>query len=148
MMIPSLSERIRHHSLDPSFPLVIYKHATKHASQTTQEIKAMSETLKIIFMIFIVIGALFFALRITGWKMKKAADFIIRDLKLKEAFDPASAVDLPYTKSRLLNVGLRDYRPRALEELLKQDTVRMLEGGRYYLCGEHKLKGPDDRSGT
>ncbi|KAF0158077.1 MAG: hypothetical protein FD159_1224 [Syntrophaceae bacterium] len=108
----------------------------------------MSETLKIILMIFIVIGALFFALRITGWKMKKAADFIIRDLKLKKAFDPASAIELPYTKGRLLHIGLRDYRPRAIEELLKQDIVRMVEGGQYYLCDEYKLKGPDDGSGT
>lgn len=108
----------------------------------------MPETIKIILMIFIVIGALFFALRITGWKMKKAADFIISDLKLKKAVDPASAVELPYTKVRMLNVGLRDYRPRAIEELLKQDMVRMLEGGRYYLRSEYKLKGPDDGSET
>ncbi len=100
----------------------------------------MSETLKIIFFIFIVIGALFFALRITGWKMKNAADLIIRDLKEKKAFDPASAVDLPYAKTQLLHIGLRDYRPRALEELLKQDIIRMQEGGRYYLGDEHKLK--------
>ena len=66
----------------------------------------MSETIKTILLIFFVIGALFFALRITGWKMKKAADFIIRDLKLKKAFDPASAVELSYAKGRLLHVGL------------------------------------------
>jgi hypothetical protein len=101
----------------------------------------MSETLKTILFILLVIGALFLAFRITGWKMKKAGDFIIRDLKEKKAFDPASAVELPYSKSSMLAVGLRNYRPHALQELIKQDVVRMLEGGRYYLREGHRIDG-------
>ena len=97
----------------------------------------MPETIKTILMILFLIGALFLALRITGWKMKKACDFIIRDLTEKEAFDPSSAVELPYVKSQLINI-LRDYRPRAIEELIKDDVVRLLEGGRYYLREGHK----------
>ncbi len=108
----------------------------------------MSETLKTILIILLAIGGLFFALRITGWKMKKAGDFIIRDLREKNAFDPASAVGLPYAKSSLFHIGLRDYRPQALQELIKQDVVRMLEGGRYYLRGRHKLNGPDDQTAS
>jgi hypothetical protein len=107
----------------------------------------MLEALKTILFILLVIGALFLALRITGWKMKKACDFIARDLKEKMAFDPASAVELPYAKSPMLNIGLRDYRPRALEELIKLDVVRMLEGGRYYLRESHKLSATDERKG-
>jgi hypothetical protein len=95
--------------------------------------EAMTETLNAIFFILLVIGGLFLALRITGWKMKKASDFIIRDLKEKNAFDPSSAVVLPYAKSPMMRIGLRDYRPRALEALMNQDVVRMLEDGRYYL---------------
>jgi|APLow6443716910_1056828.scaffolds.fasta_scaffold1132082_1 hypothetical protein len=106
----------------------------------------MSETLKTILFILLVIGALFLAFRITGWKMKKAGDFIIRDLKEKKAFDPASAVELPYSKSSMLAVGLRNYRPHALQELIKQDVVRMLEGGRYYLREGHRIDGPDGRT--
>jgi hypothetical protein len=98
-----------------------------------QEPVVMPEALKTIFFILLVIGALYMALRIAGWKMKKASDFIVRDLKEKKAFDPASAVALPYAKSPLLRIGLRDYRPSALEELIKQDVVRALDGGRYYL---------------
>lgn len=93
----------------------------------------MSETLMTILMIFVFIGAVYLAMRISGWKMKRACDAIILDLKYKKALDPASAVELPYAKGQLVNIGLRDYRPKALEELLKQDVVRMLEGGRYYL---------------
>jgi hypothetical protein len=106
----------------------------------------MTETIKTILLILFVIGALFLALRITGWKMKKAGNFIIRDLKEKKAFDPASAVELSYTKSSLIHIGLRDYRPRALQELMKQDVVRMLEGGRYYMREGHKLSGMNDRT--
>jgi len=106
----------------------------------------MSETLKTILMILFVIGALFLALRITGWKMKKAGDFIVRDLREKNAFDPASAVELSYAKSSLFHIGLRDYRAQALQELIKQDAVRMLEGDRYYLRERHKLNGPDDQT--
>ena len=93
----------------------------------------MSETLKTILMVLVAIGAVILALRIAGWKMKKACDFIIEDLKEKKAFEPASAVELPYVKSQMINIGLRDYRPRALEELVKHDVVRLLSEGRYYL---------------
>lgn len=106
----------------------------------------MSETFKTILMILVAVGAVILALRIAGWKMKKACNFIVRDLKEKKALDPASAVELPYCKSPLLNIGLRDYRPRALEELIKHDVVRILEGGRYYLREGHKLSATDDRT--
>jgi len=101
----------------------------------------MSETLKILLTIFAVVGAMIFALGIAGWKMKKARDFIIRDLKEKKALDPASAVGLSYAKSPLINIGLRDYRPQALKELVKHGMVGILEGEQYYLRGEHKLSG-------
>lgn len=101
----------------------------------------MPEALKTILLILFVIGGLYFAFRITGWKMKKAGDFIIRDLQEKGALDPASAVELSYTKSPLLHIGMRDYRPQALQELMKQDIVRILEGGRYYLDESYKRDG-------
>jgi hypothetical protein len=110
--------------------------------------KAMSETLKIILFILFVIGGLFFALRITGWKMKKASDIIIRDLKEKKALDPTSAAELPYAKSQMFRIGLRDYRPAALQELIKQDAVRIAEGGGYYLRGSREVDGPDDRAAS
>ncbi|MEN6638871.1 MAG: hypothetical protein ABFC95_06710, partial [Smithella sp.] len=100
----------------------------------------MPDALKTILLIFFVIGGLFFALRITGWKMKKACEFIIRDLREKKAFDQASAVKLPYAKGPMINIGLRDYRPRALDVLMKQDVVRMMEGDVYYLREGYKLE--------
>jgi len=101
----------------------------------------MSETMKILFMVLLTIGVFILTLRIAGWKMKRAGDFILRDLKEKKAFDPISAVELPYCKDSLFHVGLRDYRPKALNALVKHDYIRVLEGGRYYLREGHKLTG-------
>jgi hypothetical protein len=101
----------------------------------------MSETMKILLMVLLTIGTLILTFRIAGWKMKKASDFILRDLKEKKAFDPVSAVELPYCKDSLFHVGLRNYRPKALNALLENGDVRVLEGGRYYLREGHKLTG-------
>lgn len=94
----------------------------------------MSETVKIIFMLLLTLGAFLLARRIAGWQMNKAGEFIIRDLKDKRAFTPESAVELPYCKKQIFRIGLKDYRPHVMEQLVKHDVVRMLEGGKYYLC--------------
>jgi hypothetical protein len=99
----------------------------------------MSETMKIILMVLLTIGAFILTLRVAGWKMNRACDFILRDLKERKAFDPASAVELPYCKSSMFRIGMRDYRPKALNALVKHDIIRVQEGGRYYLREGHKL---------
>ncbi len=93
----------------------------------------MSETVKIILMFLLTIGVFIISRLIAGWQMNKAGEFIIRDLKKKKAFDAESAAELPYCKSRMFRIGLRDYRPRAMEQLVKHGVVRMLEGERYFL---------------
>jgi hypothetical protein len=104
----------------------------------------MSQNTKTLLMVLLTIVAFFLALLIAGWRLKKACDFIIRDLKEKKAFDPASSVALPYSIGTAFRIGLKDYRPGALKQLLKQDVVRSLEGGRYYLRDGHQLDGPGD----
>jgi hypothetical protein len=99
----------------------------------------MSEAIKILLMILLTIGAFILTLWIAGWKMKNAGSFILRDLKEKKAFDPVSAVELPYCKTSLFHIGMRDYRPKALKALVDNGDVRVLEGGRYYLREGHKL---------
>jgi hypothetical protein len=98
--------------------------------------------MKIFLMVLIIIGAFILSLRFAGWKTKKACDFILLDLQVKKAFDPASAVELPYNKTSLFHIGMRDYRPKALSALVKFDHIRMQEEGRYYLRDGHKLHGP------
>ena len=98
----------------------------------------MSPTVKTLFMVFLLIAAFILANILAGKRMKKAADFIIRDLKEKKAFDPASAVMLPYSKSTMFRIGLKDYRPGALKQLVKYDVIRLQEGDRYYLRDSHQ----------
>ena len=98
--------------------------------------------MKTFLTVLITIGAFILALRFAGWKTKRACDFILRDLQVKKAFDPASAVELPYSKTSLFHIGMRDYRPKALSALVKFDHVRMIEGERYYLREGHTLNGP------
>ena len=93
----------------------------------------MSQNVKTVFMVVLLIAAFILANLIAGRRMKKAADFIIRDLKEKKAFDPASAVVLPYSKGTAFRIGLKDYRPAALRQLVKYEVIRLLEGDRYYL---------------
>ncbi|MBA4423458.1 MAG: hypothetical protein C0390_10260 [Syntrophus sp. (in: bacteria)] len=106
----------------------------------------MSETVKIILMILLTIGAFILSRWIAGWQMNKAGESIIRDLKARKAVDPESAVELPYCKSRMFRLGLRDYRPRVMEQLVKHDVVRILEGGKYYLREGRNLSEKGDRT--
>jgi hypothetical protein len=98
--------------------------------------------MNIVLMVLILIGAFILSLCVAGWKTKRACGFILRDLQAKKAFDPASAVELPYNKTSLFHIGMRDYRPRALGALVKFDHIRVQEEGRYYLRDGHKLHGP------
>jgi hypothetical protein len=84
-------------------------------------------------MILVVIASFALTLVIASWKTRRACEFIVRDLREKKAFDPASAVDLPYAKSSLFHIGMRDYRPKALGALVKFDQVRVTAENRYYL---------------
>jgi hypothetical protein len=99
----------------------------------------MSEAVKIVIMILLTIGAFILSRYIAGWQMNKAAKFIIRDLKDKKALDAESAVVLPYCKSRMFRLGLRDYRPRVIEQLVRHDVVRMVEGEKFYLNEGHQV---------
>jgi hypothetical protein len=95
----------------------------------------MKETINTLIMILFVLAALFLALFITGRKMKKCCDLIVKDLKARKAVDPASAVDLPYCKAQLFRLGFRDYRPQAMNQLLKYGLVRLTGEGNYFLSG-------------
>ncbi len=93
----------------------------------------MSETMKIILMILIMIGVLIITLHIAGWKMKRAGDFILRDLKEKKAFDPASAVELPYCQDFPVPHRPAGLPAQGAERARGERRHPGLEGGRYYL---------------
>ncbi|HSV57042.1 MAG TPA: hypothetical protein VLH39_08065 [Magnetospirillaceae bacterium] len=86
------------------------------------------------------VAAFFFSSR----AMRKACMHILEDLKRRKATESASAVELPYCKRQLLQFGLRDYRPDALNFLLRSDFVRMSEEGKFYL-GKPAEPGEDGK---
>ena len=101
----------------------------------------MSETMKIVLMSLLLFGAFAITLQIAAWKTKKACESILKDLQDKKAFDPASAVDLPYAKTSIFRFGMRDYRPKALTALIKFDHIRIADGNRFYLRDGQNLHG-------
>ncbi len=90
---------------------------------------------------FIWLGLLVGAYVLSQWvvqlRLKRACDHIMRDLEEKGAIDPESATPLPYERTPLINLGLRDMRPKALEYLLIAGLLGRTKEGRYYL-----LRGP------
>jgi hypothetical protein len=66
-------------------------------------------------------------------RIRRTATLIMRDLERQEAFDPGSAVELPYAKPQYFRFGLRDYRPKALESLVQSGIIGRTETDKYYL---------------
>ena len=86
-----------------------------------------------------IIGLLFLALVFlvtrygVGLRMKKAAQLIVGDLEDRQAFDVYTAVSLNYAKPTWKKFGLRDFRPKALESLVKAGVVVQSGPDRFYL---------------
>ena len=78
---------------------------------------------------------------LTRWgaliRVKRAALSITKDLQARHALDPATAVKVPYEKPSTLRMGLRDFRPKALESLVTDRIVGKTEDSRYYLMAKN-----------
>lgn len=68
-----------------------------------------------------------------AWRIKRACIFVIRDLERRGALGYASAVDLPYAKTELFRLGLRDFRPKAVQGLVQAGVIGMTEERKYFL---------------
>jgi hypothetical protein len=104
----------------------------------------MIEAVQIILAIIIVVLVFIVAKKIQGMKINRAFRIIINDLKQQGALNPSSAVTLPYASPVLFRIGLRDYRPRAINYLVQSGIVGMTENGQFYLkrdVSEEALKG-------
>ena len=66
-------------------------------------------------------------------RIRHTAALVMQDLERQEAFDPGSAVDLPYAKPQYFRFGLRDYRPKALDSLIQAGIIEKTETDKYYL---------------
>ncbi|MBW2310836.1 MAG: hypothetical protein JRF35_07145 [Deltaproteobacteria bacterium] len=75
-----------------------------------------------------------------GHRIRRTATLIIQDLERREAFDPSSATELPYARPQYFRIGLRDYRPKALESLVQGGIVGRTENGKYYLTARPRIQ--------
>jgi len=102
----------------------------------------MSETIQIILGILFLIGVYILSRFGVVWRTRRASGFIIHELERRAAFDPGSAAELPYGKADYFRVGVRDFRPKALEFLIQSGIVGKTETGSYYLKkGVEPFKG-------
>ncbi len=93
----------------------------------------MSDWVQIAIGVCLLILAFSLSRIIVAWQLKRAARFIVKDLQTKKALDPDSAVELPYSKTQIFRLGIRDYRPKVLEYMVAQGGVGITEDNRYYL---------------
>jgi hypothetical protein len=93
----------------------------------------MSETGRIILSVCVLIAVYILTRKYHTWKTKKTFTLIIEDLKQREALAPSSAVELPYARASMFRMGIRDYRPKAVEYLLLSDIIGRTDGDKYYL---------------
>jgi len=66
-------------------------------------------------------------------RIKGACKFVVKDLERQKAFDAASAAELPYAKPSYFHIGLRDFRPKAVQSLLEGGVVGKTADEKYYL---------------
>ena len=93
----------------------------------------MSETAQIIIGLLLLVGVYILTQMVVGYRIKRAARGIVRDLDFKKAYNPESEIELPYTKTNLFRIGLRDFRPKALEALIQGAIVGKTVTNKYYL---------------
>jgi hypothetical protein len=93
----------------------------------------MSETGKLIICICVLIAVYILSRRYHAWRMARAYRFIIKDLEQREAVDPSSAVNLPYSRQNIFRMGTRDYLPKMLQYMAVNNIVGVTADGRYYV---------------
>ena len=98
----------------------------------------MSETVQIIIGIILLVGVYILTQAVVGWRIKRAARGIVRDLDFKKAYAPDSAIELPYAKSNLFRIGLRDFRPKSVAALVQTGVVAQTATGKYFLIKRAK----------
>jgi hypothetical protein len=93
----------------------------------------MLESVRFILLIILLVGVFVLSKKFQAWRVSRACSYVVKDLVQKEALDPSSAVELPYAKFSLYRMGLRDFRPKAIEYLVLGKFVGMTDDGKYYI---------------
>jgi len=93
----------------------------------------MPETAEMIIGIAVLLAVITLTRRFHAWRIKRAYRLIIDDLKAQGALDAESAVNLPYARRSVSKMGIRDHLPLALDHLVFDNIVCLVEDDRYYL---------------
>jgi len=93
----------------------------------------MSETGRTLFAICILIVVYILTRKFHAWRMRQASLSIVKDLEKNRALDPSSAIELPYAKKGMFRIGMRDYRPKAIQYMIANNIIGMTDSGKYYL---------------
>ena len=93
----------------------------------------MSETGRTIFAICILIAVYILTRKFHAWRMRQTYLSIVKDLEKNEAIDPSSAIELPYAKKGMFRIGMRDYRPKAIQFMIGSNIIAVTDSGKYYL---------------
>ncbi|MBN1105774.1 MAG: hypothetical protein JXL84_20360 [Deltaproteobacteria bacterium] len=93
----------------------------------------MADAIQIILGILILIAVYL----LTQWgvaiRIRRACRWVVKDLEMKQAFDVQSAVALPYAKKEFFKMGLKDFRPKAVESLAAAGILGFTADGKWYL---------------
>ncbi|MEW6668111.1 MAG: hypothetical protein AB1512_23100 [Thermodesulfobacteriota bacterium] len=93
----------------------------------------MADAIQIILGILILIGVYVLTQWGVALRIRKACRWVIKDLEMKQAFDVESAVELPYAKKEFFRMGLKDFRPKAVESLAAAGILGHTAEGKWYL---------------
>ena len=101
----------------------------------------MTTTVQILMGVVFFIGTFILSQIIVGRRLRTIGARILKELSERRAQDAPSAVDLAYAKADFLPKGLRDLRPKSLNDLVRSDIVGKTPEGRFYLKKQpHELK--------
>lgn len=94
----------------------------------------MSEPYQLILGFLFLIAVFLLTRWLMALKIRATCSSIVKELENRGAFNANTAVALPYDRSQPFKIGMRDYRPKAVESLVQSGTVIKTESGKYYLA--------------
>jgi hypothetical protein len=93
----------------------------------------MTSTVQILIAAVFLVGSFVLSQVIVSRRIRAAGNRILMELLERQALDAYSAVDLVYAKSNWVPKGLRDLRPKALNDLIQADIVGKTVTGKFFL---------------
>ncbi len=93
----------------------------------------MPETVQIILGLLLLVVVYVLTQMVVGWRIKRAARWVVADLDRRKAYSADTAVALPYARTQFFRIGLRDFRPKAVAALLQAGIVARTPADGYFL---------------